>query len=969
MRKSTLAAQLMRTTVLTGAALAFAMPAFAQEDDEIIVTGSRIPQANLESVSPITQVDASEFEFRGTIRTEDLINQLPQVFAGQNQNLSNGATGTATVDLRGLGPARTLVLVNGRRLPYGSPLSIPADLNQIPADLIERVEVLTGGASAVYGSDAISGVVNFIMQDDFEGIRFDAQYSFFQHTNRNDVAQDTLALRGFPIPDGGFSGGDAINFSITAGANIADGRGNVTAYLGYRQTDPVLQGSFDTAACAQTASGSSPTGFTCGGSSTNATGRFFSFTNGADLTIDPTSGAIRPYVGATDAFNFAPLNFYQRPDERYSAGVYGHYDITDSIEFYTEFNFMDNETDAQIAPSGFFFGNPAQLNCDNPLIAGGFDAAIGCTAPGDVVDLFIGRRNVEGGGRNDNLRLTSYRFVTGFRGDLGENWAWDVYGMFSNVHLAEVYTNDFSIARVGRALDVVTDPTTLLPACRSFVDGTDPSCVPWNIFSLNGVDTAALNYLQTPGFIDGNTRQQVVSASLTGDLGAWGFKSPAAESGVGIAFGAEYRDDELEVNSDIAFCDRGSPPNTDLAGQGGPTCPTAGGQDVYDLFVEARVPLIENAALFKALVLDLGYRFSDYELAGTTHTYKLGATWALSDDLTFRGSYNKATRAPNVIELFAPNQVALFGLSPGANGLSDPCAGPSPTATLAQCLNTGLSAAQFGSPVLNNPADQYNQFIGGNDQLDPEDSRSWTVGAVLTPTFVDNFVLSVDYFNITLDNVVGTIGAEETFNRCLNTGDPTFCSLITREPVTGALFVNGGGVINTNQNLGSIKTAGLDFNSSYNVGIGGFGDLGFNYIGTYLRKLETVVLPGDAAIACEGLFAAFCGSPNPKYRHRFITSWQSPYNLDVNVTWRYFSGVDHQTVTTGRDAAIGSQNYFDVGLGYDVFENVRATAGVNNIFDRDPPLVSNGIATNGNTFPNVYDALGRYLFFGVSAEF
>jgi iron complex outermembrane receptor protein len=342
---------LLASTMMAGLGLGGA--AFAQgagEVSEVVVTGSRIPQPNLTSASPVTVVGAEDIQTRGVTRTEDLVNQLPQVFAAQGSSYANGATGTATVDLRGLGPNRTLVLVDGRRLQNGTPGATAGntapDLNFIPSALIERVELVTGGASAVYGADAVAGVVNFIMQKDFEGVRLDLQYSGFQHKNESRV-QDVIRARQagaldpsqFPIPEETVWDGGTTDLNLVIGANTPDGRGNVTAYVGYRNVQAVTQDQRDYSACAL---GNFPTGphqgFACGGSGTTAPGQFLP--GGGTLpglTLDPNAPdgqAFRPFSNR-DAFNFAPTNYYQRPDERYVLGAFAHYELSERAEVYT----------------------------------------------------------------------------------------------------------------------------------------------------------------------------------------------------------------------------------------------------------------------------------------------------------------------------------------------------------------------------------------------------------------------------------------------------------------------------------------------------------------------------------------------------------------------------------------------------------------------------------------------------------
>ena len=433
-------------SVLAAAAAAMAgAPAMAQDADEeeaIVVTGSRIPQPNLVTTSPVTQLTAEDITTAGVTRVEDLTNELPQVFAAQGSNVSNGASGTAQVNLRGLGAGRTLVLIDGHRMAYGSPNSVPADLNQIPGAMVERVEVLTGGASAVYGSDAIAGVVNFIMRDDFEGFRVDAQYGFFQHNNDYDEGgflRDELEFRGatnpaqFQLPDDNVDDGFGKEITAIFGVSSPDGRGNVTAYMGYRSNDAILQRDRDYSACAlanpaTTARPYAPAGtvhWTCGGSATSFPGYFYF--GGNQASLDPVTGDFVAWDPNVGQYNFGPTNYYQRPDERYTLGAFARYEINEHVEAYAQAMFMDYRSVAQIAPSGNFF-NTATINCGNPLLPSNTTTFAGgiCTpaevAANTVVPLYIARRNVEGGGRRDDLNYESYRMLAGLRGPISENW-------------------------------------------------------------------------------------------------------------------------------------------------------------------------------------------------------------------------------------------------------------------------------------------------------------------------------------------------------------------------------------------------------------------------------------------------------------------------------------------------------------------------------------------------------------------
>ena len=470
------------TLLISALAGTSALPAFAQaaEIEQIVVTGSRIKMANLEGTSPVTQVTSADIQTQGVTRVEDLINQLPQAFAAQNANVANGATGTATVNLRGLGSARTLVLVDGRRMPYGGVTNSAADLNQIPAAMVERVEVLTGGASAVYGSDAIGGVVNFIMKKDFEGVQFDAQYGFYQHENDfsgegavklRDVLKGRAATNPsqFRLPGNVVTDGAGTEFNVLMGVSTEDGRGNITAYAGVRDNDEVLQRDRDYSACSLSATRNSDLSHRCGGSATSYPGYFY--TGGKAFTIDSTTGnTFRPFNSATDLYNFGPTNHYQRPDRRYSLGAMGHYELTDYADVYTQLMFTDYQSIAQIAPGGNFFDSN-QVNCANPFLSAQQRGVLGCTAADVTTNkfktLYIARRNVEGGGRQQSFDNSSFRALVGVRGDITDSWSYDTSVQYSKVKADQLTLNYFKKDNIQRSLNVVADPTTGAPVCMS----------------------------------------------------------------------------------------------------------------------------------------------------------------------------------------------------------------------------------------------------------------------------------------------------------------------------------------------------------------------------------------------------------------------------------------------------------------------------------------------------------------------
>ena len=550
--------------------------------DEVVVTGSRIVSPNLQSISPVTAIGAEELNIAGKTRIEDVLNQLPQAFAAQGSNISNASDGTATVDLRGLGAQRTLVLVNGKRMMPGDPDGgSAADLNQIPLSLVKRVDVLTGGASSVYGADAVAGVVNFVMDNEFEGVRFDYNYSFYQHENDQDTAQNINELKGNPLPDSSVNVGYSKDFSLAVGIGGAEGRGHATFYATYREVDPVLQSQFDYSACTLNLAVAG-TDFACGGSGTADPAQFLIVNPvtgnlGVGRTFNP-DGTLRDFT-ANDQYNFGPVNYYQRPDERYTAGVFGNFKLSDAADVYGEFMFMDDRSVAQIAPSGAFLGAATfTVNCNNPYFSPSMRQEI-CGALGDdeFGQLLIGRRNTEGGGRQDDIGHESYRIVAGVRGDINDVLSYDAYYLNGEVKRNSTYLNDFSTRRTALALNAVTDPADGSVQCLVNVDADggndDANCVPWNIWQDGGVNPQALAYLQTPGFQRATARTEIVHADMTADLSN-SVKLGSTETGLVINFGAEYRSEKTDFQVDEAFR------TGDLSGQGGATLPVTGRFDV-----------------------------------------------------------------------------------------------------------------------------------------------------------------------------------------------------------------------------------------------------------------------------------------------------------------------------------------------------------------------------------------------------
>ncbi|HLZ76814.1 TonB-dependent receptor domain-containing protein [Phenylobacterium sp.] len=960
------------------------------EVSEIVVTGTRIPSPNLTSIAPVTTIGNADIKAQGVTRIEDITNSLPQVFAGQGSSISNGSTGAATVNLRGLGSSRTLVLVDSRRLMPGDPTDPAADLNFIPSALVERVDVLTGGASATYGADAVAGVVNFIMLKNFEGVRIDAQYSGYQHDQHEDAIQAVVRNNAahasdpsqFALPQHNIWDGEGSEVTLIIGANAPDGKGNVTAYAAYRQNNPILEGARDFSSC--TLNSGTPTfaEFGCGGSGTAFPARVGSF------LVDPTTfNTFRPRTSA-DVFNFGPQNYFVRPDERYNLGAFAHYEIAPWADAYMDAMFMDDRSTAQIAAGGIFAGT-FSINCANPLLsaqeAGLLPSTTGATCAANPTGTFTGTvarrlQSAEAQGRQTDLRHQDYRIVIGLKGDLGKNWNYDGYMQYGSVFFSQEQTGNFNSNRIQQALNVVQTPTG--PQCAP---GADAGCVPLNIFTAHFISPAALNFLNANSFAQGNTQERVVSIAFTGKLGDYGIKSPWASEGVGVAFGGEYRREHLDSVADFLSA------NGLVDGNGAAAPPVNGGFDVYELFGEARIPLISDMPFAKSVSAELGYRFSDYSSIGDTNTYKVSGDWEIIDGLRVRGGYNRAVRAPSVIDLFAPQNVVL-------DGTTDPCAGLTAANPLvATCASVfHLTTAQVLA-IEKNPANQYNGQVGGNPNLKPETADTYTGGIVWQPSFAPGLNLSVDYFNIKVNSFIGTVGENLILNQCITGANSSFCSLIHREPGNNSLFLDPTGFVqDTTLNTGSLKTTGVDFNASYRtdlsaIGLGDNGSLNVTMVGTWLDSLITQPLPGGPSYDCKGLYGTVCGVPAPEWRHKARLTWNTPWSYgdwlksaSFSVQWRYFGKVtldaynanpqlNNPGIQYESDRTFGARNYIDLTANFTVHNNLNFRVGVNNVFDKDPPITGSSNCPvgfcNGGTYAQVYDTLGRFVFVGLSADF
>ncbi len=971
-----------------------------QEVETFKVTGTRLETNQIANTTPITQVGSEEFQFQGNARVEDVLRSYPQLYVAQGSGDSNGSTGTATVELRALGTQRTLVLVNGRRLPAGSAQlgGVAPDINQIPGALIERVDIFTGGASAVYGSDALAGVVNFILIDDFEGLRADFQYSEYQHHNDSDRWKELISSNGEAVASGYQNDGDIAQGALIAGFNFGDGRGNLTAYATYRDIEPVSQASRDYSSC-----GLDSLVTRCLGSSTIPQGRF------SDFGLAPLFGGFGPFVGGSSfdyivddhdfvdregaTYNYAPLNYFQRQDERYTFGAFARYDLTPELEAYGEFMYMRDRTTSQIAPSGNFF-HTFQLSCAHPFLSDAQRQKLSCLdGNGDLIAngqqvVFMGRRNVEGGPRRHELVHASYRGVLGVRGTFSDAWDYDAFAQYAKVELRTDYLNDLSITRIFRALDAVEHNGEV--ACRSAVPNaqgtvTDPDCVPWNVFQAGAVTPDMVAYLARPLHARGTTDQLVVSGTFSGDLTDYGVKSPFAVNSGRMALGAEFRKESLVYDPDENYR------SGDGSGQGGATQAISGDYHVTELFVETHLPLIENLPYAQELVLDAAYRYSDYDYGEHIDTWAFRLGWTINPLISFRGSVQRAVRAPSVQELFLPQRLSLFEMN------RDPCSrvtggtqnadgsisgGVSSSGySYEQCARTGVTEAQWGK-IQDSPANQYNIKSGGNTDLAPEEGKTWTAGIVLSPDLFDGVSLAVDYYKVEIEHVITGLSPTFILSQCLeDDGVHSLCDKIFRG-VAGDLWLgsnaNGrectgqesdlsvclsGHVSSAQDNLAIEATDGIDVTLDIQFDLGRHGTAKLNNVLTHINALDFQAVDGAPVLRCAG--NRYCG-PTPDLRNRLRLTWETPWDITASLMWRHTSAIAEDRRFSVK---IPKMDYVDLALVWEITDDATIHAGINNLADRDPPIIGNSSGSNGNTYPGLYDALGRYLFVGASMEF
>ncbi|MBD9367253.1 TonB-dependent receptor [Xanthomonas sp. XNM01] len=921
------------TTTLAGTGIALAQDsAGVTQLDTISVTGTRIKSQTMTATSPVTEISAEEFKLTGATTVEDLVNQYPQLDLSFDNFQNNPSTGYATASLRGLGAERTLTLVNGRRMPSGA--FETTDLSIIPAAMVKRVDVLTGGASAVYGADAVAGVVNFVLDDEFEGVSVNLGYSAYQHKNDNSYIQGLMDQRDFTYPSGD-SGFDGIskNVDVAIGGSFG-GNGHAVAWATWRENDALMQGDRDYSSCALSAAGTA-----CGGSGTADPGNFL--LPGSVWMVSNGNGT---FSRGQNVYNYAPVNYYQRPDTRFTAGFMANYEINEHFKPYAEAMFVNRKSSMQIAESGTF-GSAITVACDTDYI-GSLCADAGVTT--DTVRIAMYKRNVEGGPRIQDSETETYRIVAGLQGAINDAWSYDASYTTGRTNWVNTGHNDFLFSRINEAA----------MGCPA---GSFAGCLPYDIWNDN-VSPEAAAALAGTSFQIRNTDYSAVNAYVTGDLG---FSLPWANGeNAGLVLGYERRTNSFTRQSDSDSL------AGNFAGAGGADTNLDASVSVTEYFLEAALPLVTDLGVLDRAGVELGYRSSDYSTSGKTDTFKFGLSAQFAENYLFRGSWNRAIRAPGLNDLYTPQTMGLWGGD-------DPCAGANPVASLAECARTGVTAAQYGN-IPKSPADQYNRFLGGDANLQPEKASTWTVGLAAEP--IRNLNLAIDYFNIRIENAITEVPAATIINACM--ASELMCDAIRRDPLTGDLWsgtsqdiATAGMVINPTGNNGIFERTGVDLTASY-AWEAGPGRFTASFAGSYVLKdyYEPIVGASTVSYDCAGLINPACNTP--EWRH-FANLRYSFDRYSVGLRWRYIGELDYKDELTGEGLTtdkllegngIGAQNYLDLTSSVSLGSFATLTFGVNNVFDREPPMVGGSLVLNGNSVGG-YDQAGRYIFSSVSFRF
>jgi outer membrane receptor protein involved in Fe transport len=883
---------------------------------EVLVTGSRIVDSNIKSPSPVTTLTERALELVASSNVEEAVNQLPQVTPRETAGNDLNGQGIATINLRGLGASRTLTLVNGRRLVPTTTRGA-VDINNLPANLVERIEIVSGGASAVYGSDALAGVVNFILKDDFEGFEIEGRYG-----------------------ESRYGDGDKFDLNASLGASLAEGRGNVTLFGSYTDRAQSLQadrqlhrvnanGGSSTVPAGRienSAFNPNPTATQFLGS--GGTTRVFVFEQNGNL--DPFVNALPQVDPAGDRYNFNPANLLQSPQQRLAVGGLGHFRLGDGLDVRLEMLYADNRTAVQFAESPL---TNAILSPTNPMLSAEAQAML-AQRPDPAANAIFSKRLTALGPRRRDFDSDLYQATLVFEGSMGEDWKWEAFASAGRTEVQSVVTGGASQSRINASL-LGCPAGTATFGCRviDFFGDKPLSAADIAWIEQTAVDVLTFDRESAGGFASGPL-----------------FNLPAGA--VQTALGVEYREDSSRsIPSDAAR--RG-----DLAGFA-TVQETGGSFDVGEVFGELQVPLLADRSLARSLALDLGVRYSDYSSVGGVTTYKSGITWEVLDGVRLRSMFQKATRAPSVFELFqAGDRVFVNFSDPCARVTPTGAARPAPSDAVAQvCILQGAP-----DPRLDPTFTQINLTIDvdqiGNTGLLEESSDTFTVGLVHEPQFLQRAAVSLDYFSVEVDDYIGRAfgGINGIINACFSSGVSTIaaynadpaCSQLRRDSAATLLGLEPFA------NSGTLKTTGLDLGLQFGFDMERFGKLDFNVSATYT---DEYVFNGTDYV---GLTSQNFGTL-PDLRAFGRSTWTLG-GATMSLAWQRINGGTEEI--SRQD--IPSVDYFDLGGRYAFGGGSEVYVGVNNVLDEDPPLIRNQL---NNTDVHTYELLGRYYYAGLKLRF
>tara|TARA_R110002072_G_scaffold301164_1_gene480161 strand:+ start:23405 stop:26299 length:2895 start_codon:yes stop_codon:yes gene_type:complete len=935
---------------------AHAQPA-EQQVEEITVTGSRIVRRDFEGTSPVFTLDSSSIQDAGTPQIEQVLNELPQLvptITTTSNNPSNG--GQAQVDLRGLGTSRTLVLMDGIRL-QPSNVSGTIDLNTVPAGLIDSIEIVTGGGSAVYGSDAIAGVVNIKLRRDFEGVQVSSTYA---ESAEGDGGTQTV--------------------SLMMGGDFDGGRGNAVMYMSYDKRDGVYAGDRAFSAVARgpnlapLGSAGVPDGFYVPAGANRGTQAAYDSVFGAgavpntdilgfntDGTLFSRTGTVNYKGDKTDigfnpntfSYNYAPVNYLQLPLERRQIAAFGHYELGDNAEAYAKMSYTTYSANQELAATPVTSGVGSTVAVTNPFISPEL-ATILASRADPTAPFTLYKRTVEVGPRGSNNNYDVLQMTFGSRGDFelaDYTWNWDLWGSWGRTQRTEIQTGNVSRSK----LQAAHNATAANP---------DPlGCGGLNPFGLGSMSEACAAAIAVQAQNTTILTNKMAGATMTGGV----FELPAGT--VQTAFGVEYRDNEAVFRPDQFLA------SGDVVGFNAQQ-PTVGAIDVKEVFAEFSVPVLSGAPMANYLGLDGAVRHSDYNLAGGVDTYSLGLDYEPFDNLKLRGSYNRAVAAPNVSQLFRPQ-------NEGFPAYTDPCWDGSAQRTGANAAQVNALCAAQGAPASFPQGNgQVRALSGGNPNLEPEEADTYTFGTVWTPDLQDlNLRLAMDWFRYEITERIGGVGAASIVSRCFNDQDanPTYspsnqwCSFFERSAAGVAENVRA-----TDQNLGKMNIDGIDLQIDAGMELGA-GMLTSNIALTHLLKWQQQEDPAAPLTRQEGTIGVVIAETLPEWKARISTGYAfGEYN--VQWTMNYIDGMDvvnsnagRSRVTAGVVPTVGSYTYHRLTGSWTpgMLEGLSLTAGINNLMDKQPPVYTGdaGAGIQSNTDPSTYDVLGRRYFVSATYKF